>query len=60
MGARPWTALAVAAVPYTSGDKMRTELSDMLNGASRVLAADGCALVGGHSVLEQSVDSRPR
>ena len=26
MGARPWTALAVAAVPYTSGDKMRTEL----------------------------------
>ena len=34
MGARPWTALAVAAVPYTSGDKMRTELADMLQGAS--------------------------
>ncbi len=49
MGARPWTALAVAAVPYTTGDKMRTELSDMLAGASRVLAADGCTLVGGHS-----------
>jgi selenide,water dikinase len=49
MGARPWTALAVAAVPYTSGDKMRTELADMLQGASRVLAADGCTLVGGHS-----------
>jgi selenide,water dikinase len=49
MGARPWTALAVAAVPYTSGDKMRTELADMLKGASEVLAADGCALVGGHS-----------
>jgi selenide,water dikinase len=49
MGARPWTALAVAAVPYTSGDKMRTELTDMLHGASGVLAADGCALVGGHS-----------
>ena len=49
MGARPWTALAVAAVPYTSGDKMRTELADMLQGASGVLAADGCALVGGHS-----------
>ncbi len=49
MGARPWTALAVAAVPYTSGDKMRTELGDMLRGASEVLAADGCALVGGHS-----------
>ena len=49
MGARPWTALAVAAVPYASGDKMRTELADMLQGATRVLAADGCALVGGHS-----------
>jgi selenide,water dikinase len=49
MGARPWTALAVAAVPYTSGEKMRTELADMLQGASGVLAADGCALVGGHS-----------
>ena len=49
MGARPWTALAVAAVPYASGAKMRTELADMLLGASGVLAADGCALVGGHS-----------
>ena len=49
MGAQPWTALAVASVPYTSGDKMRTELSDMLQGATGVLAADGCALVGGHS-----------
>jgi selenide,water dikinase len=49
MGARPWTALAVAAVPYTSSAKMRTELADMLTGASEVLAADGCALVGGHS-----------
>ena len=49
MGARPWTALAVAAVPYASGAKMRTELSDMLQGASRALAADGCTLVGGHS-----------
>jgi selenide,water dikinase len=49
MGARPWTALAVAAVPFASGEKMRTELADMLLGASGVLAADGCALVGGHS-----------
>ncbi len=49
MGAQPWTALAVAAVPYTSDDKMRTELSDMLQGAAEVLAADGCVLVGGHS-----------
>jgi selenide,water dikinase len=49
MGASPWTALAVAAVPYSSDVKMRTELADMLEGANRVLAADGCTLVGGHS-----------
>ncbi len=49
MGARPWTALAIAAVPYTTSDKMRTELADMLAGATDMLAEDGCALVGGHS-----------
>jgi len=49
MGARPWTALAVAAVPYARRDKMQTELADMLRGASSALAADGCSLVGGHS-----------
>jgi selenide, water dikinase len=49
MGARPWTALAVAAVPFTSRAKMRTELADMLAGATEILTADGCALVGGHS-----------
>jgi len=49
MGARPWTALAVAAVPYSTGAKMRTELAAMLQGATGVLSAEGCALVGGHS-----------
>lgn len=49
MGAAPWTALAVASVPYASGAKMRAELSAMLLGATEVLNADGCALVGGHS-----------
>jgi selenide,water dikinase len=49
MGARPWSALAVAAVPYAPPRKMRAELADMLQGATNVLAADGCALVGGHS-----------
>jgi selenide,water dikinase len=49
MGARPWTALAVAAVPYAAGAKMRVELGAMLQGASAVLSADGCSLVGGHS-----------
>ncbi|HXT80858.1 MAG TPA: selenide, water dikinase SelD, partial [Acetobacteraceae bacterium] len=49
MGAQPWTALAVAAVPYARGAKMRAELSAMLQGATEVLQAEGCALVGGHS-----------
>ncbi len=49
MGARPWTALAIAAVPYGPGEKMRTDLSAMLLGATDVLRRDGCALVGGHS-----------
>jgi selenide,water dikinase len=49
MGAQPWTALAIAAVPYAAGEKMRAELSAMLLGATQVLEADGCALVGGHS-----------
>lgn len=49
MGARPWTALAVAAVPYAAGAKMRADLAAMLQGATRVLRGDGCALVGGHS-----------
>jgi selenide,water dikinase len=49
MGAEPWTALAIASVPYASSQKMRAELSAMLQGATAVLRADGCALVGGHS-----------
>ena len=49
MGARPWTALAIASVPYASSARMRTELTAMLRGATEVLHADGCALVGGHS-----------
>jgi selenide,water dikinase len=49
MGAEPWTALAIASVPYASSRKMRAELSAMLQGASEVLREAGCALVGGHS-----------
>jgi selenide,water dikinase len=49
MGARPWTALAIAAVPYGPGAKMRADLSAMLQGATQVLREDGCSLVGGHS-----------
>jgi selenide,water dikinase len=49
MGAAPWTALAIASVPYGPSGKMRAELSAMLQGAEEVLRGDGCALVGGHS-----------
>lgn len=49
MGARPWTALAVATVPYGTGARMRADLSAMLQGATRVLNAEACSLVGGHS-----------
>ncbi len=49
MGAEPWTALAVASVPYGPGAKMRADLAAMLRGATEVLRAEGCALVGGHS-----------
>src|SRR5258708_9457582 len=49
MGAEPWTALAIATVPYGPGAKMRADLSAMLQGAALVLREDGCAVVGGHS-----------
>ncbi|HET8997202.1 MAG TPA: selenide, water dikinase SelD, partial [Acetobacteraceae bacterium] len=49
MGARPWSALAIAGVPYSSGDRMRADLAAMLLGAAETLKADGCTLVGGHS-----------
>ena len=49
MGAQPWTALAVASIPYGPGAKMRAGLSDMLRGATDVFREEGCALIGGHS-----------
>ena len=49
MGARPWTAMAIAALPYMPGRRMAQDLRAMMAGAAEVLAADGCALVGGHS-----------
>ena len=55
--AKPWTALAIAAVPYMPAQKMRADLAAMLQGAQRVLSDDGCTLVGGHSTeaLEASL-----
>jgi selenide,water dikinase len=49
MGARPWTAMAIAALPFMQGRRMGQDLRAMMLGASQVLRADGCALVGGHS-----------
>jgi selenide, water dikinase len=49
MGARPWTALAIAAIPYAPGGRTGADLAMMMQGAVQVLEADGCALVGGHS-----------
>ncbi len=50
MGARPWTALTIAAIPCSPvAAKTRAEMSDMLGGARAVLSADGCTLIGGHS-----------
>ena len=49
MGAEPWTALAIASVPYGSKRKIHADLSAMLQGANQVLLEAGCALVGGHT-----------
>lgn len=50
MGARPWSALAIAAVPSASANRTQAELSAMLLGATGVLRTEGCSLVGGRSV----------
>ncbi|MCX7383721.1 MAG: selenide, water dikinase SelD [Alphaproteobacteria bacterium] len=49
MGAAPWTAMAVATVPFMRGAKMQADLAAMMQGAGEVLRAEGCALIGGHS-----------
>ncbi|HJS87872.1 MAG TPA: selenide, water dikinase SelD, partial [Acetobacteraceae bacterium] len=49
MGARPWTALAVATVPHAPSRHMGADLAAMMHGAALVLEAEDCALVGGHS-----------
>jgi selenide,water dikinase len=42
--------LAVASVPAVAGRGTAADLMAMLQGASEVLTADGCAVVGAHSV----------
>jgi selenide,water dikinase len=51
MGGKPLTALAVVCIParlIAAG-----VLNDVLSGANEILREAGCALLGGHSVLDQ-------
>jgi selenide,water dikinase len=41
--------MAIAALPFMPGRRMGQDLRAMMLGATEVLRADGCALVGGHS-----------
>ena len=50
MGAKPWTALALAQVRSGSEEIKQEDLFQMLAGAARVFENEGIALVGGHSV----------
>jgi selenide,water dikinase len=49
MGAAPQSALAIATLPYAIEDKLEDQLFQLMAGASAVLRAAGCALVGGHT-----------
>jgi len=49
MGARPWTAMAIAALPFMEGRRMAQDLRAMMLGATEVLREDGATLIGGHS-----------
>lgn len=49
MNATPVSALALCVLPYGPEDKVEDTLVQMLAGASAVLRAENCALVGGHT-----------
>lgn len=49
MGATPFSALAIATVPYGIEDKVEDDLYQMLRGGLDVLQDAGAALIGGHS-----------
>ena len=49
MGARPAAALALATLPHASEAIQEEDLYQLLAGAAAALAAEGCALAGGHT-----------
>src|SRR5690606_33864036 len=49
MAAQPWTALAIATLPFARDDKLEALLSVLLSGASLALDRAGATLVGGHT-----------
>lgn len=50
MGAKPWTALALAQIGPASEHIMAEDLFQMLAGAAKIFEAEGAGLVGGHSI----------
>ncbi|MHB9025341.1 MAG: selenide, water dikinase SelD [Armatimonadota bacterium] len=53
MGGRPLTALSILAFPSETLDGQL--MYDMMRGAMEVLAAAGCALIGGHSIKDEEI-----
>jgi len=49
MGATPQTALAIVTLPLASPAKMRDDLVHLMSGALEIFAAEGTAVVGGHT-----------
>ena len=49
MGARPRSALAYITLPLHAERLMQRDLQQLMGGITRVLAADGASLIGGHT-----------
>ncbi|MGH9677162.1 MAG: selenide, water dikinase SelD, partial [Candidatus Acidiferrum sp.] len=49
MNARPFTALAIATLPFARGPIQETQLFELLSGAVRSLRERGVTLTGGHT-----------
>ena len=49
MNARPFSALAIATLPYARGPIQAAQLSELLTGATRTFNEHGVVLTGGHT-----------